>query len=675
MKNKSLVTTCLATLVALLGIWLWRSDRGGVVVSPTFAEHVAPIVFDNCVVCHQPEGIGPFTLLDYDEVKARGAQIAEVTRSGYMPPWLPERGGHSFVGERGLTQDEIDTLRVWVETGMPPGDPQKMPARATLDGGWPLGEPDLVVTMPEVFELSAEGSDVFRNFVIPLTLDETKYVRAVDLRPGATKALHHAVILVDETESSRLRDAEDDVVGFEGMEIGGRSKNPEGHFVGWTPGKTATLGDPDLAWALPRGSDLVLMLHLLPSGRPEPVQVSVGLYFSDRPPSKRPMMLRLGSMTIDIPPEEDDYTLEADFLVPADLQLLSIYPHAHYLGKSMLALAHLPDGSVERLLEIRAWDFNWQDEYRYVEPLVLPAGSRIEMIYRYDNSSENVRNPNYPPRRVHWGPSSLDEMGDLWLQVVPMRNADREVVQRAITKEGLELVRDGARFALELDADDARAHNDLAVVLDLEGKRGDALAHLRDAVRIDPEYASAQFNLGVLALKAGERAVAKRAFERTLEIYEHHAAAALNLGSILSEQGRLEEAARLTQRARSQRPDALASYNLGVIRLRQRRLDEAVESFLDSLRLEPANPGAHSNLGVVYLSKRELEPAQHHFREAIALNPRDPVAHNNLGIVLMQANDLQGAAQSFAHATSLDPTYQQAIANHRRVKRLLSARQ
>ena len=270
MKNKSLVTTCLATLVALLGIWLWRSDRGGVVVSPTFAEHVAPIVFDNCVVCHQPEGIGPFTLLDYDEVKARGAQIAEVTRSGYMPPWLPERGGHSFVGERGLTQDEIDTLRVWVETGMPPGDPQKMPARATLDGGWPLGEPDLVVTMPEVFELSAEGSDVFRNFVIPLTLDETKYVRAVDLRPGATKALHHAVILVDETESSRLRDAEDDVVGFEGMELGGRSKNPEGHFVGWTPGKTATLGDPDLAWALPRGSDLVLMLHLLPSGRPEP---------------------------------------------------------------------------------------------------------------------------------------------------------------------------------------------------------------------------------------------------------------------------------------------------------------------------------------------------------------------------------------------------------------------
>ena len=173
-----------------------------------------------------------------------------------------------------------------------------------------------------------------------------------------------------------------------------------------------------MAWRLDPGTDVVFQLHMLPTGKPEPIQSSLGLFFAKEPPTKTPYMLRLGSKVIDIQAGDAAYKIRDTYRLPVDARLLSVYPHAHYLAREMKGTARLPDGRLRWLVHIRDWDFNWQDEYRYSSPISLPAGTTLEMEYTYDNSADNLRNPHNPPQRVVYGPQSSDEMGDLWLQVL-----------------------------------------------------------------------------------------------------------------------------------------------------------------------------------------------------------------------------------------------------------------
>jgi hypothetical protein len=176
--------------------------------SPSFSRDIAPIMIEHCANCHRPGESGPFHLLTYDDVRKRGRQIAQVTRSGYMPPWLPDPGyAPAFVGERYLTPDQIGTIQNWVRDGMPEGDPADLPPEPEWPAGWQLGEPDLVVEMSEAYTLPAEGFDIFRNFVIPVPPDRPRWVRTVELRPGNAKIVHHAVMMIDRTQSSRRYDA------------------------------------------------------------------------------------------------------------------------------------------------------------------------------------------------------------------------------------------------------------------------------------------------------------------------------------------------------------------------------------------------------------------------------------------------------------------------------------
>ena len=240
----------------------------------TFAEDIRPLISQHCTDCHQPGQSAPFALLSYDDVVQRLTQIVEVTGHRTMPPWLPEPGDVPFVGERRLSDEQIEMLAQWAAAGAPRGIGEEVssPAPAT---GWRLGVPDLVAEMPEAFTLPDEGVDLFRNFVIPINVDRRQYVRAVEIRPSNPKVVHHAVLMVDATPTSRELERLDAQPGFDGMLLD-EAHSPAGHFIGWVPGKSPTVLDEDMAWRLDDRTDLVLQLHMLPSGKPEDVQTSIG---------------------------------------------------------------------------------------------------------------------------------------------------------------------------------------------------------------------------------------------------------------------------------------------------------------------------------------------------------------------------------------------------------------
>jgi hypothetical protein len=265
------------------------------------------------------------------------------------------------------------------------GDPSDLPPVPKFPEGWQSGQPDLVVTMPQPFVLPPGGTDRYRQIVYPVSLPSGRYVRAVEFRAGGAP-VHHAIVRIDPSRASRRRDAEDKEPGFEGG-MAPDAKNPDGHFVGWSPGRGPIVAPTGMPWRLDRGVDLVVELHLIPGKTAVPVQPMIGLFFTDTPPVATPVELTIGVRTIDIPAGDPSYRVSSSFTVPVGVTLLSLYPHAHYLGKAMQITATLPDGSKQHILNIPRWDFHWQTEYRLQQPLPLPRGTSVTMEYTYDNSA------------------------------------------------------------------------------------------------------------------------------------------------------------------------------------------------------------------------------------------------------------------------------------------------
>src|SRR5258706_1599689 len=417
----------------------------------TFYQDIAPIVWHRCSPCHRPGEIGPFTLLTYDDVRGRAAQIAAVTARRLMPPWKPEPGAGTSQNERRLSDQELQKLQGWIADGAPAGDRSPPTQTPPLwNDGWGLGPPDLIVKMPEPYTVPADGADLFRTFVIPVPVERPRYVRALLFRPDNARVVHHANLGIDRTRSSRQLDARDPEPGYVGGMVQD-ARYPEGQMLGWTPGQAAHPSPPGMAWRLEPGSDLVAQLHLQPTGKPERLQVSVGLYFTDEAPQRAPLGLRLGSETIDIAAGDREYTIADQYVLPVDVELMAIQPHAHNLARRMEASATFPDGATRPLIAIADWDFRWQDVYRYVQPVSLPKGTTIAMRYTYDNSAANPRNPHQPPARVIWGQNTSDEMGDLWLQIVPRAVADFAALDRDVRRKAL--ADDLSAYTKLLDAD------------------------------------------------------------------------------------------------------------------------------------------------------------------------------------------------------------------------------
>jgi prepilin-type processing-associated H-X9-DG protein len=410
------------------------------------------------------------------------------------------------------------------------------------------------------------------------------------------------------------------------------SQTPAGHFLGWTPGRGPNVSPPGMPWLLERGSDLVVQLHLVPSGKHEDVRVSVGLFFTQVPPTEIPLMIKLGSKTIDIPAGEQAYEITATYLLPVDIDVLGVFPHAHYLATDIQALATLPDGTVVPLIRIRRWNFHWQQDYRYARPLRLPRGTEVRMKYRYDNSEENPMNPHHPPQRVTYGPKSSDEMGDLWLQVVPrspngyslLLNEFLDRDAQANVAAGEMLVRrepgiaDNHAFlgssylrvgrieeatkeleeALRLNPRHVDAHNSLGEALLSQGRTADAIVHLRRALALDPRNDGLHFNLANALHADGHVAEAAGELRMSLELNPDFAEAHYNLGVLLLGSGNdLEVATTHFQRAIAIRPDYAEAHNgLAAAFGEMGKFDEAILHVRQALEISPSLPGALTNL-------------------------------------------------------------------------------
>ena len=450
--NNNRMKRCGLVVGALLGAHsLQVANAATPQAKPNFSDHIAPIIFNNCASCHRPGEGAPFSLTNYGEVKKRGRLIARVTGKRFMPPWHAESSDYSFADERRLKQVEIDTIQNWVESGMAEGDPTRLPKMPDFPEGWQLGTPDLVVKMSEGFTVPADGPDIYRNFVIPLNLKQDKWVKAVEFRPGAPAVVHHSLFFLDVSGQARQMDEDDPRPGFRRM---GQGVQRGGTLGGWAVGGTARMLPDGLAYRLPANADLILSSHFHPSGKAETEVSTLGIHFADKPPTKGFTALQLppvfGALAgVDIPPGEKNYTKIDSFVLPVDVRAFAVSAHAHYLGKEMKMTATLPGGETKELLWIRDWDFSWQEQYNYSDPVDLPAGTRVDGKVVWDNSTGNIHNPFNPPQRIKWGKESTDEMGSVTLQMTAGNSADLRKLNTAIGKHrreaGAEAIRN--RFA------------------------------------------------------------------------------------------------------------------------------------------------------------------------------------------------------------------------------------
>ena len=395
--------------------------------SVTFSHDVAPILYSHCVVCHRPGAVAPFSLRSYADAAKRASLIATVVAKRFMPPWLPDGSGPRFQNERRLTASEIATFERWADAGAPEGDPAAAPRAPQFPDGWELGKPDLAATMRQPFDVPADGPDLYQCFAIPIGEPRDRYLRAIDIRPSNSKVAHHVLLFEDVTGSARKRDT-----GAGYSCFGTPGFLPAHGLGGWTPGSLAIQMPPDLSETLYARADLVLQVHYHPTGKPERDQTSVGLYFTDEPPRKHARDIALESHRIDIPPGDRNYKVSDHFTIPVDVNALGIIPHAHYVCREMYGYAILPNGKRMTLIHIPDWNFDWQAQYRFAAPVRLPADTRVEMEFTYDNSADNPRNPNHPPQRVVWGPGSKDEMAGLHIEVTPVRESDLEELGDAL---------------------------------------------------------------------------------------------------------------------------------------------------------------------------------------------------------------------------------------------------
>jgi hypothetical protein len=413
--------------------------------TPTFNHDIAPILYQNCAGCHRPGQVAPFALLTYQDAAKRAAQIATVTASRYMPPWKAEPGYGHFQDERRLSDAQLALIRDWVKNGAPEGDPKQRPGVPQFGSGWLSGKPDAELTMAKPFEVPADGRDLFQCFVVPLNFGGARSVKTVEFHPGNPKVVHHALFFLDMSgEARRLNEAS----GGNGYScFGGPRIVPSGGLGGWAPGATPAPLPAGMGYAIEPNADLVIQIHYHPDGKAETDQSSVGLTFTGESPKGLTNMI-VGPRRIELPAGDANRVITDSGVVPQDVELIGITPHAHLLCKEMKVDAHFPDGRDETLIWIKDWDFNWQGTYRYQAPIKLPKGTRIDMRYVYDNSAANPHNPSQPPKAVKFGEQTTDEMGFVFLQVALPDRAQVPAFRKAMVLSRIEeMIRDGADFS------------------------------------------------------------------------------------------------------------------------------------------------------------------------------------------------------------------------------------
>ncbi|MBX3412542.1 MAG: hypothetical protein KF708_07630 [Pirellulales bacterium] len=410
----------------------------------TFCRDIAPILWTHCVECHRPGQVAPFSLTTYQDAAKRAAHLVDVTQSRRMPPWKVDPSIRHFLGERRLSKAELDLLERWAKADTPEGSPADLPPLPSFHDGWQLGEPDLVLEMPEEFEIPPDGENLFRWFAIPVNLPDDRMVSAVEFQPGNPQIVHHSLIFFDVTGAATRLDARDPQPGYESF--GGPGFLPAGFLGSWSPGYSARFLPEQSGIWLPRQAVVALQMHYSPTGKTERDRSRIGLHLAERGTAIHPVTtLPVMNNSFEIPAGDAAYAVHASFVLPVDGTVIGLNPHMHYLGKKMRVTAIAPDGNVVPLIAIDDWDFNWQDKYQLREGIPLPKGTSLEVEAIYDNSADNPVNPHSPPEIVKYGQKSTDEMCLAGVQVVLESRRELAEVAGALIRAYL-TKRDGKPF-------------------------------------------------------------------------------------------------------------------------------------------------------------------------------------------------------------------------------------
>lgn len=356
----------------------------------TYAADVAAIVQAKCQSCHRPGQVGPFSLEKYDDARGHAAMIREVVDDRRMPPWHADPRFGKFSNDRSLTPRERAVLLAWVEQGTPLGDPSLLPPPRTYPDGWTIGTPDKVFEIPEPYTVAAQGILDYVNIRVPTGFTEDKWIQAAEARPGERSVVHHIIVYVDDHSKN------------------GRRRS-EGHLCGFAPGDLPSIYEPGTAKRIPAGSDLIFQIHYTPDGQVKHDRSRVGLIFAKAPVEHLAKTVGIAQSRFVIPPGADNHEVKSTLTLPRDAHLLNFMPHMHLRGKSFEYTATFPDGRVETLLSVPAYDFGWQSSYVLAEPLALPKGTRIDCRAHFDNSTSNPANPD-PSKAVTWGDQTFQEM-------------------------------------------------------------------------------------------------------------------------------------------------------------------------------------------------------------------------------------------------------------------------
>ncbi len=601
--------------------------------SVTFNKNIAPIIYSECSACHRPGESGPFPLLNYDDVKKRASQIASVTARRYMPPWLPEPGHGEFSEERRLTSAQIKLIQDWVKQGSPEGPAASAPQPPKFSSTWQMGPPDLILRASKPYKLPADATETFWNFILPVPITTTRWVKAIEVRPGNARVFHHANVILDRSRSARRREIVAGA-GFEGMDLIFEEEvfDPDGHFLSWKPGTEPVVEADGMSWRADPGMDLILNVHLKPTGKVETVMPLIGLYFTDKPQTRFPMLVQLErDGQLDIPAGEKDFVITDELKTAMDLNVLAIYPHAHYLAKLMEADATLPDGSKKWLVRIPDWDLNWQGVFRLKTPLFLPKGSTVQMRYHYDNSAGNPRNPNSPPKRVTGGNRADLEMGHFWLQVLPAAEGDH----RAELQESLAMQR------LSKYPDDFTANYQMGDLLLSQGKAEQAIPHFAKAVAADPRSVIAVSEMGVAYYTLRKLPEAEEQFKQALTIDPSYTDTRFNLASVQASEGKWEESLAGFKQVLAERPDyAKAQERLGQVIVlwgdaltKNGKDTDALAKYQEASPFLPDSVDLHVRLGMTLARMEKLDESQAEFEQVLKLKPDLQLAKDALAAI------------------------------------------
>lgn len=377
--------------------------------APTYSREISRIVQKNCESCHRVDGSAPFALSTYKDVATRARLVKFMTMSRQMPPWKPVADCGEFAGERSLTISEIATIAAWADGGAPEGNREHLPPAKTYSPGWSHGSPDLLLPQGEAWTPPSH-EDSFRVFVVPNEFKEDTFISAIDFLPRARKLVHHVVAYIDVSGKSAELDLIDPGVGYDYMKYG-LGFDPQAIIGIWLPNSEPLVMPPGVAAKIPKGARVVLQVHYHPyDGHTEPDVLTAGIYFPDSKPRKLLRFLSFAENSFVLPAGQRNIRVATTLRLEEPIRLLTIGGHMHSIGQRIKLDAIMPDGSEKCLLRVDDWDPAWQGMYTLKDPKLLPAGTILGIESFYDNSLENPRQPNHPPREVRWGEPATEEM-------------------------------------------------------------------------------------------------------------------------------------------------------------------------------------------------------------------------------------------------------------------------